>query len=54
MQTYNKFWITLVMTGVQFARARYNVDLGIGEEQAATLVNLIAAALVYAVPNRTA
>lgn len=51
---YDKFLVALVMAGVQFVRAHYGVDLGIGETEAATLVNLIAAALVYAIPNKAA
>lgn len=51
MQAYNKFWVALVMAGVQFIRAKYGIDIGLDETTAATLVNLVAAALVWAVPN---
>lgn len=51
MAAYNKLWVALIMAGVQFARAKYGVDLGVDETTAATLVSLIAAVLVWAVPN---
>ncbi len=49
---YNKFWVCLTLASVAWARARYNIDLGIDESSATALVGAVTAILVYAVPNR--
>ncbi len=50
--TYNKFWVCLLMAAVAWARARYNIDLGIDETSATALVGAVTAVLVYLVPNK--
>lgn len=49
---YNKFWVALITVGANFLRAQYDIDLGIDDTTAMTLVNGIGAALVWLIPNR--
>ncbi len=49
---YNKFWAALIMAGVAWARAHYNIDLGIDEPTATAIVGAITALVVFAVPNK--
>lgn len=53
MSAYNKFWVTMVMAFVAWARAAYGIDLGIDETTATALVGAITAILVYIVPNKS-
>ena len=52
MAAYSKFWVTMVMAFVAWARAAYGIDLGIDEATATALVGAVTAILVYAVPNK--
>lgn len=49
---YSKFWVAVVMTGANFARSYWGIDLDLDEVTAATLVQGVTAGLVYLVPNR--
>ncbi len=52
MGAYNKFIVCLIMAAVAWARAKYNIDLGIDETTATALVGAVTALLVYMVPNK--
>lgn len=52
MGRYNKFWVATLVAVTQFVRITADIDLGIDEASAATLVSGIGAALVWLVPNR--
>jgi hypothetical protein len=50
--SYDKFLVALIMAGVEFARARFDVDLPIDEATANGLAGLLTAVLVYLTPNK--
>lgn len=51
MGVYNKFWVALGMTVVNFIQAQQGVDLGVDQATMSGLVSMLTALLVYAVPN---
>lgn len=51
MTKYNKFWVAAIMVAVEFARARYGVNIGLDQSTATAIVGAVTALLVYRVPN---
>ena len=46
-----KFWVAVIMAGVQFCQIYFGIDLGLDEATATAIVGGIGALLIWLVPN---
>lgn len=47
-----KFWVAVIMAGVQFCQIYFGIDLGLDEATATAIVGGVGALLVWLVPNK--